>query len=266
MTLYHDLISGWQNCDLASPPYLFPDDMPHIASGNFKVFQSFDEYVASKEFGSSSDTSLHTGLLPVPFVGDLEKASIFVLMLNPGLSAGDYFAEQYRPEFRNTHIRNLRQENGNDKYPFFCLNPQFAWHPGFGYWYKKFDDIVREIAKQSEITYQEAMSKLAKNLACLELLPYHSKSFSSGSLLKILPSVKVMLNFVHEVLLPKAKDGKVIIVVTRSVKNWQLPKHENIIFYEGGETRSAHLTRTSRGGRAIADHLSLVDKKAANTG
>jgi hypothetical protein len=259
--LSHDLISGWRNCNLVSPPYLFPDDVPQIASGDFKVFQSFDEYVASKEFGLSSDTSLHTGLLPVPFVGDLEKASIFVLMLNPGLSAGDYFAEQYKPEFRNAHIRNLRQENGNDEYPFFCLNPQFAWHPGFGYWHKKFDKTIREIAKQSEITYQEAMGKLAKNLVCLELLPYHSKSFGSGRLLKFLPSVKVMLNFVHEVLLPKVKDGKVIIVATRSVNNWQLPKHENIISYEGGETRSAHLTLKSRGGEAIANHLGLVNQK-----
>jgi hypothetical protein len=62
-------------------------------------------------------------------------------------------------------------------------------------------------------------------------------------------------------LLPKARDGKVIIVVTRSVKNWQLPQHKNIISYEGGETRSAHLTLKSRGGKAIANHLGLINQK-----
>lgn len=261
MTLSHDLISGWQSCDLTSPPYLFPEDVSHIASGDSKVFQSFDEYVASKEFGLSSDTSLHVGLLPIPFVGNLEKASIFVLMLNPGLSAGDYFAEYHNSEFRNAHIRNLRQENENDEYPFIFLSPQFAWHPGFGYWHKKFDDVIEKLVKQSKITYQEAMNTLAKSLVCLELLPYHSKAFGSGSLLKNLPSVNAMLNFVHEVLIPKAKDGKVIIIATRSVKNWRLPKHKNIITYEGGETRSAHLSLTSRGGMAIANHLGLLKQK-----
>ena len=73
------------------------------------------------------------GLLPMPFAGNFEKASIFVIMLNSGLSAGDYFAEQYRPEFWNAHIRNLRQENANDEFPLIFLNPQFAWHPGFEY-------------------------------------------------------------------------------------------------------------------------------------
>ncbi|GAB4549179.1 MAG: hypothetical protein Fur002_26260 [Anaerolineales bacterium] len=260
MTLPHKLASDWRNCNLESKPYLFPDDAPHMTSGNFKIFQSFSEYVSSKEFGLSPDIKLHTGLLPIPYAGNLEKASIFVLMLNPGLSAGDYFAEQ-QPEFRNAQIQNLRQENGSIEYPFVFLNPQFAWHPGFGYWHKKFGAVIEKLANQSEITYQEAMSILSKNLACLELLPYHSKSFGSGSLLKILPSVKVMQNFVHEVLIPKAKDGKVIIIATRGVKNWQLPKHKNIIAYEGGETRSAHLSPSSRGGMAIANHLSLLKQK-----
>ena len=260
MTLSHKLVSGWKNCDLESKPYLFPDDVPHMTSGNFKIFQSFNEYVSSEEFGLSPETKLHTGLLPIPYVGNLEKASIFVLMLNPGLSAGDYFAEQ-QPEFRNAQIKNLRQENGSAKYPFVFLNPQFAWHPGFTYWHKKFGAVIEKLAIQSEITYQEAMSILAKNLACLELLPYHSKSFSSGSLLKVLPSVKVMLSFVHEILFPIAKDGKVVIIAPRGVKNWQLPKHKNIVTYEGGETRSAHLSPSSRGGMAIANHLSLFKQK-----
>lgn len=260
MTLSHKLVSGWRNCNLESRPYLFPDDVPHMTSGNFKIFNSFNEYIISKEFGLSSETKLHTGLLPVPYVGNLEKASIIVLMLNPVLSAGDYFAEQ-QPEFRNAQIQNLRQENVSIEYPFVFLNPQFAWHPGFGYWHKKFGAVIEELADQSGTTYQEAMSILAKSLACLELLPYHSKSFGSGSLLKVLPSVKVIQSFVHEVLIPKAKDGKVIIIATRGVKNWQLPKHKSIITYEGGETRSAHLSPSSRGGKAIANHLSLVKQK-----
>ena len=256
MTITHNLVSAWQQCDLASPPYLFPADKPYFSKYKSKVFHSFDEYIVSTEFGLSSDTNLHVGLLPIPFIGNLEKATIFVLTLNPGLHPGDYHAEQYIPEFRNALIRNLRQENNyNDKYPFISLNPHFAWHSGFDYWHKKFNRIIEALAKQSQITYQDAMSILAKQLACLELLPYHSKSFGSSSLLKVLPSVKVMQDFVHEIVIPRAMNDEVLIIATRRVQNWDLPTRKNIITYKGSETRSAYLTPASR--EVIINHLKL---------
>lgn len=261
MSIHHCLIEDWRKCDLQSPPYMFPDDKKYLLGfRKARTYQSFDEYVSSSEFGMS-DVNLHLGLIPLPFAGNLEKATIFILMLNPGLSAGDYFAEQEISEFRNAHIRSLQQENENDDYPFIFLNPEFAWHPGFGYWQKKFHNIVDEIRKQSGTTYQQAMSKFSKSLACLELIPYHSKLFGAGSLLNKLPSAKVMRNYVQDVLLPKAKDDKVIIIATRQVKMWQLPEHKNIVTYEGSETHSAYLNLTSRGGNAIVKHLGLCNQK-----
>lgn len=261
MSKHHFLIESWRKCNLESPPYLFPDDERHIEGfSDSRIYRSFDEYVSSPEFGVS-DTNLHLGLLPVPFVGNLEKASIFILMLNPGLSAGDYFAEQKVPEFRNALIRNLRQENTDDEFPFIFLNPDFAWHPGFEYWQKKFHNIIDEIRKQSNVSYQKAMSILSKRLACLELMPYHSKSFGAGSLLNKLPSVEIMRNYVQDIVVPKAMTDKAIIIATRQVKMWQLPEHKNIVMYEGGETRSAHLTISSRGGQAIAKNIGLVRQK-----
>ncbi|MCC7188748.1 MAG: hypothetical protein IT312_08405 [Anaerolineales bacterium] len=261
MSKHHNLIEGWRNCNLDSLPYLFPDDEKHFSGfSDSKTYHTFDEYVASPEFGVP-DINLHLGLLPIPFAGNLEKASIFILMLNPGLSAGDYFAEQVVAEFRNAHIRSLRQENADDEFPFIFLNPDFAWHPGFGYWQKKFHNIIDEIRKQSKVTYQQAMSILSKRLACLELMPYHSKTFGAGSLLKKLPSVKIMRNYVQEVVIPKTRTDKAIIIATRQVKMWQLPEHKNIVMYEGGETRSAHLTISSRGGQAIAKNLGLIKQE-----
>jgi hypothetical protein len=257
MSKYNELVDGWCKCNLESPPYLFPDDKPKIVNGIASTYLNFDDYIMSSAFCASSDRNLHVGLLPLPYIGNLAQSSIFVLMLNPGLSPGDYFAEQHGREFREAHIRNLRQENASDDYPFFCLDPRFAWHPGFGYWQKKFHTIIEALSKRSGTTYQQATSQLARSLACLELLPYHSKSFGAGSLLHSLPSTQAMLAFVREILVPKAKDGMAIIIATRSVKNWQLPKHKNIIVYEASETRSAYLTLTSRGGKAIASHLDL---------
>jgi hypothetical protein len=260
MNIHHSLIEGWRKCDLRSPPFLFPDDEKYLLGFPYsKTYHSFTEYIASPEFGVS-DVNLQLGLLPVPFAGNLENATIFILMLNPGLSPGDYFAEQVK-DFRDAHIRSLRQENEKDDYPFIMLNPEFAWHPGFGYWQRKFHNIVGELRKQHKISYQQALSKFSKSLACLELLPYHSKSFGVGSLLNKLPSVKIMRNYVQDVLIPKAMDDKLIIIATRQVKMWQLPAHKNIVIYEGGETRSAHLTITSRGGQAISKHLGLTNLK-----
>ncbi|MGQ3684573.1 MAG: hypothetical protein ACUBOA_06115 [Candidatus Loosdrechtia sp.] len=101
------------------------------------------------------------------------------------------------------------------------------------------------------------MSTLSKRLVCLELMPYHSKSFGTGSLLNKLPSVKAMRNYVVDVVIRKAMADKAIIIATRQVKMWRLPEHKNIVMYEGGETRSAHLTISSRGGQAIAKNLEI---------
>ena len=253
----HSLIERWRECHLESPPHLFPDDKLETIKRIAKVYTGFDEYIASPEFGAAFDKSLHVGLLPIPFIGNLANASIFILMLNPGLSPIDYYAERHNVAYRQAHIRNLQQQNANDEYPFTFLDPRFAWHSGFGYWQKKLHSITEELAKQRGIKYQQALSQLARRLACLELLPYHSKAFGADAFLNRLPSVQAMRKYVHETLLPQAQTGKALLIATRSVNNWQLPTHENIITYESTETRSAPLTLTSRGGKAIAKHLGL---------
>lgn len=254
---HHRLIQLWQKCPLDAPPFILPEDISEIQSQALSTYHSFDEYVAGPTFGKRNDTSLHVGLLPIPYIGNLQKATVFILMLNPGLSPGDYFAEHTSDQFRKAHVRNLRQKSGNDEFPFFALNPSFAWHPGFEYWKSKFDNIAQVLAKKEKVAYREALKRLAQNVVCLELMPYHSKSFGAGSLLKRLPSARVMLDYVNDILIPKVQSNDVTIVVTRSVRNWDLQKHKNIVVYEGGETRSAHLTLKSRGGKAIAKHLGL---------
>jgi hypothetical protein len=256
MSIAHDLIEGWQTCNLESPPYLFPGDSLEMLKGFTCDYHDFDEYVTSRDFGQAP-TRLHTGLLPVPYVGNLAGASIYILMLNPGFSPGDYFAEQYNPEFKQAITHNLRQENGNETYPFIFLNPRFAWHPGFGYWHKRFRPIIQALAGQRGESYQQAMSQVAQSVACLELLPYHSKSFGAGKLLaKKLPSVEAMRSFVHDVVVPKANDDKATVIVTRSARKWGLPESKNILVYKGVQARSAHLTQQSQ--EKIKERLGLI--------
>ena len=255
---YITLIEGWRNLEIDKAPYLFDGDEQVITSASVKtcLFKTVDEYIENLNFGRVDDKCFHLGLLPVPYVGNLQKSSVFILMLNPGFSLADYF-EQNILDFKKYYKQNLYQENSDAEYPFLFLNPHLAWHPGFAYWHRKFSNILNELVKNKGISYLEALKLLSQNVACLELVPYHSKSFGAYSLTNKLPSIQAMLDFVHHVLLPKVKRDKAVIIVTRSGKFWDLPNHDNIIVYLKAEAQGAHLTIKSRGGKAIAKQIGL---------
>ncbi len=263
-TSFNKLIESWRACNLDNSPYLFPGDEFLLENKYQKYWQdisSFEKYVGSTEFGSTSQKKLHLGLVPIPYLGNLKSATIFILMLNPGLGADDFYAEEHNDQYKETVISNLCQENLNDEYPFFALNPAFAWYGGFRYWHKKLRGIARELAIQRELSYPEALSTISKKLACLELVPYHSKSFGANSLIKKFASSQAMKEYVHDVLVPQAKREEILIVATRSVKAWELQmldeKYKNIVVYNSSESRASHLSLKSRGGQAICRHLGL---------
>lgn len=255
----HSLFTDWRKCRVESAPYLFPGD-EFLVEPDYKkivsVYRSFEEFITSPKFGFISDKSLHLGLLPIPFVGNLQTASIFVLMANPGLSPCDYFAEQNMARYREALIKNLQQDNADNEYPFISLDPKFSWHSGYTYWHRKLQGIAKTVEKLKGISARNTFSCLARELAALELVPYHSKSFGvPGSVLKRLASSKAVLSYVHDILVPKARINEALIIAARSCGNWKLPDHENIIIYKGTEGRSAHLSLNSPGGIAIVNHL-----------
>lgn len=259
MPRHHDLINHWRACPLAEPPYLLPGDEALLDSDCVHPFHSLEEYVASSSFGVSDDHVYHLGLLPKPFVGSLERASIFILMLNPGFMPIDYLAEHHIGEFRSAAIGNLRQEPMDHAFPFFSLNPRFSWHSGFTYWHRRLAEIARELSGCRRISYRAALSELAQTVCGVELVPYHSAYFGlPRPILRRLASVQLVVDFVHNVLVPRAVAGDAVIIAARSARYWKLPpRRKNIVVYERGETRGAHLSLNSRGGRAIAKHLGL---------
>lgn len=254
------LVDAWKRTDtrIGKEPYLFCKDSEASLEKNSRVcvYRSFGEYVRSDNFADPNDPDFHIGLLPQPYFGNLKSASIFILMLNPGLSPGDYFAEQHYPSFRKALIRSLRQENEKDEYPFIFLNPSFAWHPGFSYYHKRFAELARLIEKR-ERSYSKALSVLAKNVACLQLMPYHSRQFGSPQLLEELKSTRAMLDFVHGDLKDRAIKGKVTVIVARGNKRWRFgqSKHKNVVVYKPSEARAAWITPTAK--KRIVERLDL---------
>lgn len=201
----------------------------------------------------------------MPFFGFLRSARVFILMLNPGLHAGDYFSEAECPSCREAVITNLCAE-----LPFLWLNPTLAWHPGFGYWHAKFRKIIAALASAWHLPYLDALKAVAEHIAVLQLFPYHSARFRIlDRTLRQLRSVRLMQAYVHDVLVPRACRAEVLIVVTRKTRYWRLPADKNILMYQAHEARGAHLSPSSRGGARILEYLqdrnqTSIEKKSGH--
>jgi hypothetical protein len=250
----HALLSAWKQFQPDRAPYLLPGDEGVLHERHLYCRHAgWDGFVTDPEFGAPGKSQLHLDLLPIPFVGRLETASVFLLMLNPGFGPHDYFGEYTVPEYRAALLDNLRQDRSTS---FLFLEPRFSWHGGYGYWHAKLWNVIAAFAKRADISYGDARHFFQSHIAALELAPYHSVNFSlPGRVLNSLRSVQLARAFVHEELVPRAKAGECLVVVTRAVKNWQLPRHRNVVAYTASEARGAHLSAKSRGGAAILEFL-----------
>jgi hypothetical protein len=259
------LIEFWQRCRLEGPPFAHPADWPALKGAGGRHIDAepkdFRAFVASDRFGDFADSRLHLSLLPIPYGGNLRTAEIFILLLNPGFSFTDYYAETCVPVFRNRLERTLAQDFGQTEFPFLWLDPEYCWHSGFVWWERKLRDVADCIAKaRFNGRYLDALRDLARRVAHVELVPYHSPSFRAHRLIENLPSVRAAREFARTGLVTAANRGEKTIIVTRQVSAWGLsPETRNLIAYEGGLRRGASLGPTTPGGRAILARYGLAD-------
>ena len=233
----NELAHFWSKCDLEAPPYRHPEDclaLNRIQQG----VNCYADYVRAFEENRLCNTALHLSLLPQPYHGDLENADVIILLKNPGFHPSDYIAEK-EPEYRQSIIETIRQERRSHMF----LDPNWAWTGGFTWWESKLQKVGCIIAREKlNGDYSKALADLAKRIASLELVPYHSKSFSGTAQIA---SAKAVRRFAREA----SRDR--MIVVTRGVKDWDVGDRPNIITYNGGQARGASLGPDSPGGRAI---------------
>jgi hypothetical protein len=249
----HELIRTWRQFDTRHRPYVLPGDDRVLRDTDCFRCASWAAYCANPNFGAVESGHFHVDLLPVPFAGRLDRASVFVLLLNPGFGPHDYFAESKVRAFREMRIANLRQSAAAR---FDYLSPDFSWHGGFRYWHGRLSPLISKLAEANRISYGAARQFVQSRFASIELVPYHSKHFSFPTrLVPHLKSVQLVKAYVHDVVVPRARGRDALVVATRSASLWQLPKLPNIVSYVGAETRSAHLSLKSRGGQAIVRFL-----------
>jgi hypothetical protein len=202
-------------------------------------------------------TPLHLGLCPLPFIGDVRNAKVCFLLLNPGLAELDYFAEYKVPQFASRLRANLRQDFSGTEYPFFPLDPQFAWHSGNRYWQTKLGPVINKLAKPSQ--HAHVRKVVAQNVCAIELVPYHSVSNSlTGSMREKLASTQLAKAYVRDVLLEDARRGKRLLVAMRSTADWGIMKNSRgVRCFQGGEARGARLSTADRSshGSKVAEVL-----------
>ena len=157
-----DLLSAWRGMSLTKPPYILAGDE---IEDYCHPYRCFEDYIADPNFAYASPKKLHSGLIPIPYGGDILKAKIYILTLNPGFGPHDYYAESHDTAFRNARIQQLRQQRLDKAFPFMGLNPSFSWHSK--YWATRLGDIVHMLRKQKKVSYKKALSLLSQSIACL---------------------------------------------------------------------------------------------------
>jgi hypothetical protein len=251
----NDLIKFWESLNSSVPPFIHPGDQELLET---EPRLNFQKYINGKRFDPRVG-GFHFSLFPVPYAGDLQNAKIVILLLNPGFNYSDYWAEYESRGFRSRLKRNLAQEFGTGDFPFMFLDPQFCWHTGFHWWEKKLRSVACELVRKRKAkNYLEALRCLSKNIACIELIPYHSASFQKPRLIKTLPSAEAARSFVQERLRPMAEKGKKTLIVTRNADGWGFEKarvSKELRIYSSGHARGAHLGTNTDGGKAILSRL-----------
>ena len=261
------LLCEWRKWDPENFPYVLDMDADVLKSPDWKPrvvkHHSWRKATKDPDFCKSGDRRLHLGLIPVPFVGDMLNASIYILMINPGLGPADYF-EYEVPSFQQALRANLRQEHRPGGIPFVFLDPQFAWHGGFRYWDQKLKGVIEELAASKCTSLADARATLGRKLAVVQLVPYHSAVFGlSPKAQKQLPSVCLAQDFVRQTVSERVRAQKAIVVAARQVQIWNpyLPddneKEHGVIRYKPSEAIGASLSPRSRGGRAILHRLGV---------
>jgi len=254
-----DLLSAWRGIPLTKPPYILEGDR---IEGFCHPYRCFTDYIRDPNFGdvSVSSNKFHSGLIPIPYSGNIQRAKIYILTLNPGFGPHDYYAESYDKSFRDARIQQLRQQKLDKDFPFMGLNPSFLWHSK--YWIKRFGDIIHIIKKQKKnVSYTSALSLLSQSIACLEYIPYHSISFGlKKAVINGMRSPKIVKAFVDDYVIPRVIKGDAFIIVTRNVDLWlskEQQKLKNVVTYNATESRAAYLNSKSRGGKIIAEAMEI---------
>lgn len=179
--------------------------------------------------------------IPEPWFGIPSAAKVFYLTLNPGHKPKDKSTQESWQRFcRDMMLERITYERYLKEAPPEAINWFRRNHGGF-----------------ADYTFP--------NICNLRLIAYPSPDKSHlgfiGQNPQLLPSSKLMLKFVHSELLPKAKSGKILLLVMRSPTSWGFEKTDKD-YWDGGffmsrPLRASFISPNSRVGLKIKKFLGI---------
>lgn len=247
----------------SKPPFVHPQDQKYFDSIDYwskhpdsQNELTFQQYIRSHRFGDFKNGDFHLSLQPVPYAGNLRRAVVLILLLNPGFAHNDYYTEYCSSDFIERLDQNMRQDFRGVEFPFLYLDPSYCWTSGFQWWERKLRKVIDELARRCFRSYYcHALRFAARRLASIELIPYHSNNFKEAGLINRLPSARIARS-AAEGFARTARDRKMCVVVTRQIAAWNLANvSDRIVCYSPTEARGAHLTPQSKGGKVILNKL-----------
>ena len=104
-------------------------------------------------------------------------------------------------------------------------------------------------------SYRDSLSELSKRVAAIELVPCHSVSFRDYAALRRLQSTICAREFVREHVVPRAEDGKAVVVLMHGARRWELQTtSEGVVACSG---QNITLSKKSRAGKAVLRYLGI---------
>lgn len=174
---------------------------------------------------------LQLSVYPQHFVGNIDKAKIIILSLNPGYSTEYYDAYKNSTNKNGTKYEQTIKENLEMEKPIFHAF-ELANERDLGYWGNKMKCWVKDYDKITNREIIESLKKITENIALAEFFPYHSISYndmydklgkgtspnSNRKIKDYLPTQKFLFEKIKKRI--DDKDDKVIIILTRSFAKW----------------------------------------------
>lgn len=203
------LLSFWkESLNQKNRDYIHPIDRKLLESKKSKAKRFLNHQEVNEKNIDEIERhpkAFHQSIIPKPYFGDLQNATVFYLTTNPGYEHADYYNENTDAFFRQTLANNIHQKL-DKKYPFLFLNPAFSHSGGYRYFNKVLGHHLNGNNR----------SELAKKIAVLELTGYPSKNMNEKAITS-LESYRLMKEFVTNDLL---KRKNIQIYVVRSSKLW----------------------------------------------
>jgi hypothetical protein len=175
-----------------NPWETLPDKPPFIARG--------DRLTLADPAYDSSDFRFDA--FPDPFVGNLDKASVVFLALNPGFEPADIEINLQNPYFIKESRLNLTHQSSVS---FFYLMDELKDTFGYKWWRKLLNPIMTD--------EQIPLEVIRENMMIIEYMPYHSRTYKHNKI--VLPSQRYSFDLVR-----KTIEMQKIIIVMRSKQFW----------------------------------------------